>query len=788
LAMRSIRFLLVTVMAGMPALSRGNNFKLHVPCTDGRSVFTGGHVIPASEPGETLNGGVQPHSETFAAITPETTIVAWGPPDSGSESAPTDSGYVSIAPAGKAFCALKSNGRLSAWGKFYLKNNGQDGQDASTGIPTDSGYVSIQSSKFKCVAMKKDGSVRVWGAPFSQCTSLFKDTPTDAGYSAVFPSECKISAMKPDGSFKCWGKNANYCPTDKGYVKVITHGVDDVAALKADGTLAVWQSFSGSNGEGWNGVHRTNADEKYKSVHCHTHGCTALSKKGGTLLAWGEYSSQAPTDAGYVQVAPGRSNVVARKADGTFSTWGRFTVTLPTDSGYVDIYSSGEIFAAVKADGSITLLGSGGLKEQRFEAGHVQLFAAGQMFAALKQDGSITHIGNDGTHCPKDSGYVEIHSVSDAFVALKRDGTMSLWGRGGDGTTWGPGGNARVKNVPSNCKGCTFAMSYTDDGCYHPKKFPSTTSTSSSTSTSTSTTTTTSTSTTSTTSTSTSTTSSTSSTTSTSTSTTTTTSTSTTTTTTTATTTITTTTTTTTMVPLEKLSSDAEVTTQVLTSVLDDIAAGSLDGSTVEEIEEAANTLLDIASAFMDAGSAGNTTAAHSQSQSDNTVLLEEALLHFANALPPNEETIVIDKGATSNVSFVLTNVPVNKPYVLNTTKLVEEGHPQLEGFNVELPPFTSIIAPQSGSSDGSKGTEQPKSVGIAIIVYEAQEVFSAATTDNAYAISPQGLSVKYGKVSTTGQKFAEGSFVSLQFPIAADTQKKRSSSKPLRVLHPNKP
>ena len=59
-------------------------------------------------------------------------------------------------------------------------------------------------------------------------------------------------------------------------------------------------------------------------------------------------------------------------------------IALPTDSGYVDIYSSGEIFAAVKADGSITLLGSGGLKEQRFEAGHVQLFAAGQMFAALK--------------------------------------------------------------------------------------------------------------------------------------------------------------------------------------------------------------------------------------------------------------------------------------------------------------------------------------------------------------------------------------------------------------------
>ena len=205
----------------------------------------------------------------------------------------------------------------------------------------------------------------------------------------------------------------------------------------------------------------------------------------------------------------------------------------------------------------------------------------------------------------------------------------------------------------------------------------------------------------------------------------------------------------------------------MLTRVLDDIANGSLEGSTVEEIEEAASTLLDIASAFLDtaAVTAGSNDTAAAQSQSDNTVLLEEALLHFANALPPNVDTIVIDKSAASNVSFVLTNIPVDEPYVLNTTKLVEDGHPQLQGFNVILPPFTSISSVPQPVKGGPKGPGQPKkSVGIAIIVYEAQDVFSAATTE--HAISPQGLSVKYGDVSTTGQKFAEGAFVTLEFPL----------------------
>ena len=237
----------------------------------------------------------------------------------------------------------------------------------------------------------------------------------------------------------------------------------------------------------------------------------------------------------------------------------------------------------------------------------------------------------------------------------------------------------------------------------------------------------------------------------------------------------------------EEMSSNPEVTAQVLNGVLANIAAGSIDGATAVEISDAATVLLDVASALLSSahrsanpgnledqeqqqlqGAGARTNQETAQAQVDNTVLLEQALLLYANELSPDDDVIVVDDGPASNVSFVLSSVRVDEQFTLDAAVLVEQGYTQLQGFNVVLPPFAKI---KQGSSNGSSSiplddsnVDGTDSVGLAIIVYASQEVFSAAT--DVHKISQQGVSVKYGTDSTTGLKFDEGSFVTLEFPI----------------------
>ena len=229
-----------------------------------------------------------------------------------------------------------------------------------------------------------------------------------------------------------------------------------------------------------------------------------------------------------------------------------------------------------------------------------------------------------------------------------------------------------------------------------------------------------------------------------------------------------------------EMSSNPDVTAEVLNDVLAGIAGGSIDGATADQISDAATVLLDVASALLSPaqraanpespeGQGPRTDQENAQAQVDNTVLLEQALLLYANELSPDDGVIVVDAGPSSNVSFVLSSVRADEQFTLDVAVLVEQGHTQLQGFNVVLPPFAASEQGSSSSSNDSLASSgvngTTASVGVAVIVYTAQDVFSSAT--EMHKISQQGLSVKYGTSSKTGLEFAAGSFVTLEFPIA---------------------
>ena len=252
-----------------------------------------------------------------------------------------------------------------------------------------------------CLIIVAFVSSQSWAADL-ECGADFHTYFNHYGGNTGYTPPLAFAALKADGTIAVWGSSRAVAgaPSDAGYVSV-TPSNYAFAALKADGHITAW-------GE--------------------------LSINGATSTEWRSASDGAPTDAGYISIAANAGAFAALKSDGSISTWGHSGAGGtggPTNSGYASIVSTGFAFAALNTDGSIygwghVSWGGGGAPS---DTGYVSIATMDGNFAALKNDGSIVMWGpsSDRYDTPTDSGYVNIVSNGKAFAALKSYGSITAW-------------------------------------------------------------------------------------------------------------------------------------------------------------------------------------------------------------------------------------------------------------------------------------------------------------------------------------------------------------------------
>ena len=228
-----------------------------------------------------------------------------------------------------------------------------------------------------------------------------------------------FAALKADGSIAVWGdyyyeysgqwfyNNGQAVPTGTGYTAIYSNETS-FAALKADGSIAAWGGRSGSSGG--SGAPTGNG---YKAIYSTPAAFAALTADG-SITAWGD-SERGGGGSGFPNGNP------------------------PTDVGYTAIYSNSVSFVALKGDGSIRQWGSpsiysGSAVLPPTGTGFTAICPSYAGYAALTADGSISAWGwyGDGINpniVPSGTGYTTICSNANAFAALKSsDGSIRAWG------------------------------------------------------------------------------------------------------------------------------------------------------------------------------------------------------------------------------------------------------------------------------------------------------------------------------------------------------------------------
>ena len=328
----------------------------------------------------------------------------------------------------KTFAVLTQDGGIEAWG---LSTHGGEGE------PTGTDFTSIVSTHQNFAALKVDGSIEAWGLTDYNAHLA----PSGTGFTSITSNAHAFAALKEDGGIATWGNTnggGSGGPTDLGYTTIYSTANSAFAALKEDGSITAWGSSGGSGAPSGTG---------FVSIASNLHSFAAL-KTDGSIEAWGSTDgggSGAPTDTGYTAIFSGPNVYAALKTDGSISAWGSAFYggsNAPTGSGYVHIVSNNDGFAAIHSDGSLVSWGNGAAMSQYpTGTGHTALAAIWTTFAALTEDGGVVAWGTDGTggtvsNAPTGTGYTKIYSNVYAFAVLDASGGITAWGHstfGGSG-------------------------------------------------------------------------------------------------------------------------------------------------------------------------------------------------------------------------------------------------------------------------------------------------------------------------------------------------------------------
>ena len=347
-----------------------------------------------------------------------------------------NNGSGSEFPNDDAFAAITSNSSVVAWGYFVGEGLDvvqfiYDGPNSFSPTPIrsvaenlTSNVTALYSNESAFAALKNNGSIITWGnlAAGGNSTVVFLNVSNSipafseisnisgslsSNVTNVFSNQEAFAALKSNGSIITWGNvahggNSTVVVSNSINGSVTTSQISSVAGLLSSNVTAVFSSRK----------------------------AFAALKSDGSVVTWGEVKNG------------GNSTVVANYWIGqTETTEEMASVSGLLSSNVTAIYSNGFAFAALKSDGSVVTWGdsrwggdSASVASQL--ASNVRtVFSNGEEFAALKSDGSVVTWGDRwwGENSTIGAGQLAsgvrvVFSNSSAFAALKSDGSVATWG------------------------------------------------------------------------------------------------------------------------------------------------------------------------------------------------------------------------------------------------------------------------------------------------------------------------------------------------------------------------
>jgi len=409
---------------------------------------------------------VYSNSLAFAALKDNGSVVTWGSAASGGNSALWDgvNSFISVASSlssnvtavystGSAFAALKTDGSVVTWGSPQ-----QGGNSALVAGNLTSNVTAVYSTGTAFAALKTNGSVFSWGH-----SSFGGDSTSVAGnlssnVKAVYATMYAFAAVKTDGSVVTWG-DAHYGGNSTNVtggnlssnVTAVYSTGSAFAALKDNGSVVTWgdAKYGGNSSVAVPGAVPYFDPDKYTSI------ASSLTSNVKAVYSTGSAFAALKTDRSVVTWGDATSG-----GDSTNVAGGNLT------SNVTAVYSTGAAFAALKTNGSVVTWGDasrGGNSTSvasSLSANVKAVYSNQGAFAALKTDGSVVTwgdptFGGNSTSVASSltSNVTAVYSNYSAFAALKADGSVVTWGdayKGGNSTNL-TGGNltSGVKAVQS---------------------------------------------------------------------------------------------------------------------------------------------------------------------------------------------------------------------------------------------------------------------------------------------------------------------------------------------------
>ena len=223
-------------------------------------------------------------------------VVTWGATNNyGLGSMPLDlTNVLAIAAGNSHSVALKSNGRVSAWGYNYI---------GQTNVPAAAtNVIAIAAGGDSALALKSNGTVVAWGRLSTVPGGL-------SNVIAIAVSANHAVALKSNGTVVAWGSGgATNVPASATNIIAIAAGESFTAALKADRTLTAWGSQPSTTG-------MTNV----VAIAAGDFPLVALKADGKVVAT--SVSAVPANLSNVIAVAAGRYHALALRRDGTVTNW-----------------------------------------------------------------------------------------------------------------------------------------------------------------------------------------------------------------------------------------------------------------------------------------------------------------------------------------------------------------------------------------------------------------------------------------------------------------------------------
>lgn len=256
---------------------------------------------------------------------------------------PTDAGLYSVLVSNAVGTTLSSNASLVF---LNVKTWGQTNSYGLQLVPMElTNAIAVAVGSSHSLALKSNGRVVAWGYNGNGQTNV----PASAtNVIAIAAAQNNSFALRSNGTVVAWGSGGVGVPTGLSNVIAISAGDYHGMALKSNGTVVAWGDGSFVNST------TTNVPAGATNIVAIAAGgnfCVAL-KQNGTLLTWGtSYTMSGISNV--VAIAAGEFPIVALKADGrVFAT--NF-VSSPTGVSNAVAVAAGRYHAmALKSDGAVT--------------------------------------------------------------------------------------------------------------------------------------------------------------------------------------------------------------------------------------------------------------------------------------------------------------------------------------------------------------------------------------------------------------------------------------------------